>query len=587
MEGPPGTARAGKSGIQVVCPTIDQPAQQRTTASIAKTPSADRDQDAGAHSGPTRTGRRMTLASFAAAHTLPPMIALRHLLVLGCLFLAPLLGAVEGTSTTPATPAAAPTGQPEAPAAGPKRIAYVEIDGVIDDGKVAYYRRAIERAVEAKVDAVVVYLNTPGGSAASAEEISKIALAVPEDGPLTVAFIDRSSYSAGSLIAYSHKRIYLTGVATIGDIGVIMRGADGKIEYGPEKIETVIRALLRSTAQKNGWNEAKLMKMTARNQDLYRFDLKDGPQWVIEDDLPRFLAAHPEVKDEQKVLILGEDRLLSYTAKEAIDEQMATGLVQDLPTLYRDLGGDPATVLDLAPSTSEQLSWTLGGYAPILAALAVLFIIFELKAPGIGIWATLGGICGLLFFVCQFYFELASYPEVILVGLGLIAIALEIFLLPTGGLLALGGAMLGILGLVLAFMPDASQFAPTTPGWGGNLLEALLRSTLALLVAAGGVIGLILALPRLAVSRKLASTAEITATAAGFPDERGTAITNRAGIGSRAVARSDLTPNGYILLDGREISAEAQNGEFIKAGTAVEIVGMRFGEALVRPVTAS
>lgn len=509
------------------------------------------------------------------------MIAVRHLLLLCCLLLSPLLGAADATATpvesgTSASPAAAAT-------TAAKRIAYVEIDGVIDDGKVAYYRRAIDHAVQAKVDAIVVYLNTPGGSAFSAEEMSKIALAVPDDGPLTVAFIDRSSYSAGSLIAYSHKRIYLTEVATIGDIGVIMQGVDGKIEYGPEKIETIIRTLLRSTAQKNGWNEAKLVKMTARNQDLYRFDLKDGPVWVIEDDLARFLAAHPDVKDEQKILILGEDRLLSYTAKEALDEKMATGLVKDLPTLYRDLGGDPATVIDLAPSTSEKLSWQLSGYAPLLAALAVLFIIFELKAPGIGIWATLGGICGALFFVCQFYFELASYPEIVLVMLGLTAIALEIFLVPTGGLLALGGAGLGMLGLILAFMPDANQFSPGTPGWGGSLLDALISSTFAMLVAAGGMVGLILALPKLAVARKLASTAEITATAASDNAE-GTAITNRVGIGSRGVARSDLTPNGYIVIDGQELGAAAQHDEFIKAGTAIEIVGTRFGEVLVRPV---
>jgi len=64
-------------------------------------------------------------------------------------------------------------------------------------------------------------------------------------------------------------------------------------------------------------------------------------------------------------------------------------------------------------------------------------------------------------------------------------------------------------------------------------------------------------------------------------------VTNLAGVGSRAVARSDLSPNGSIVLAGREINAEAQHGEFIKAGTVVEIVGMRFGEAIVRPVAST
>jgi membrane-bound serine protease (ClpP class) len=323
--------------------------------------------------------------------------------------------------------------------------------------------------------------------------------------------------------------------------------------------------------------------MTARNQDLYRFDLPGGPVWVIEDDLPRFLAAHPEVKTEQKVLILGEDRLLSYTAKEAKDEGMATGLVKGLDDLYRQLGGDPATVVDLKPTGTEELSWTLAGWAPLLAGLAVLFVIMELKAPGVGLWASLAGVCGVLFFICQFYLELASFPEVILVLLGIAAVALELFLLPTGGWLAITGLALGVLGLVLAFMPDISQFSPTTPGWSNALGQALANSLLALLMAAGGIVMLLLSLPRLAVARKLASVAEITATSTG---EAPTAATHLgAGGGPRAVARSDLSPNGYIVLDGREVGAVTQHGEFVKAGTTVEVVDMRFGEAVVRVAT--
>lgn len=513
------------------------------------------------------------------------MTATRLFLMLCGLLIASAVGAADGAATLTPTPTSVVEAAPSAVAASTaKRIAYIEIDGVIDPGMSRYYRRAMDAAIKAKVDAVVVHLTTPGGRVDSAEEMVKAALSVPEDGPLTVAFVDNQSYSAGSLIAFAHRRVYLTEVATIGDIGVIFFGADGKMEYAPEKGETVVRALLRSVAQKNGWNESKLLKMTARNQDLYRFDLKDGPTWVIEDDLPRFLAAHPEVKTEQKIVILGKDRLLSFTAKEALDEGMASGQVKDLDALYRQLGGDPATVVNLAPSASEKLSWTLGGYAPMLAALAVIFLMLELKAPGVGIWAMLAGTCGVLFFICQFYMELASYPEVILVIAGLAFVALEIFLLPTGGLLALSGAAISLFGLVLAFMPDVSQFAPATPGWGGNVLNALMSSAATMIVASGGLVVLILALPRLAVTRKLASMDEITATSSTDAD---TVVTNLNASGRRALARSDLTPNGYIVIDGRDLSAAAQHGEFIKAGTTVEIVGMRFGEALVRAVDAS
>lgn len=456
-----------------------------------------------------------------------------------------------------------------------KRVALVEIDGVIDPNQARYLKRALADAREAKVDAVVVHLTTPGGRLDSAEEMTKTALGMPADGPELVAFVDRSSYSAGSLIAYSHRRIYLTDSATIGDIGVIFQTAEGKIEYAPEKAETVVRALLRSAAQKNGWNASKLQKMTARNQSLYRFDLPGGPQWVIEDDLPSFLAAHPETDDKKKVEILGKDRLLSYTATEAVSEKMATGLVKDLDEVYRTLGATPSAVLDLRPTTNEKISWLLGSYASLLAAAAVLFLILELKTPGLGIWLTMSIICGSLFFFCQFYLELAHYLELTLVVAGIVAIVLEIFVLPTGGFLAAGGVALAVSGLVLAFMPDARQFSPDLPGWGGDLAGALGSSLLALTVIAGGVAMLIAALPHMRAMRRIAATGEITATAGdGAP----------AVVGRRAAARSDLSPNGFITVDGRELGAVSEHGEFVPAGTAVDIVAMRFGEAVVRPV---
>jgi membrane-bound ClpP family serine protease len=102
---------------------------------------------------------------------------------------------------------------------------------------------------------------------------------------------------------------------------------------------------------------------------------------------------------------------------------------------------------------------------------------------------------------------------------------------------------------------------------------------MAILVGVGGIIALLLTLPKLAVAQHLASVAEITATSDG--NEKAVAIIN-SHIGQRAVARSDLSPNGFIRLNEQEMGAVAQHGEFIKAGTTVMIVDMQFGEAVVR-----
>jgi membrane-bound ClpP family serine protease len=155
--------------------------------------------------------------------------------------------------------------------------------------------------------------------------------------------------------------------------------------------------------------------------------------------------------------------------------------------------------------------------------------------------------------------------------------------LPTGGLIGLTGAALGLSGLILAFMPDNVQFNPSSDGWGSALGSAFGNSMLALVVGAGGIIALLAALPKLAVSSKMATLAEITATS----ESDSVQTTNRALKGRTAIARSDLTPNGSILIDQRELSAIAEHGAFIKAGSNVLILDFQFGEAVVRPVDSA
>jgi membrane-bound serine protease (ClpP class) len=463
------------------------------------------------------------------------------------------------------------------------RIGYIPIDGMIDRGKAAYLRRTLAAASAAKVQIVVIHLTTNGGELGAALEMANALLSVPDDGPKLVAYIDEKAWSAGAMIAYATEKIYLSDHAKIGDIGVITQGTDGKIEYLPEKINTAVRASMRGLAQKRGWNEAKLVKMTALDQDLYRFDLTDGQKFVIEDDLPRFLSDHPETSTEKKVLISGHDRLLSYTGPEAVREGMATALEPDLAAVYRALGTTSAAVVDLSPTDVEKVAWMLSGWTSLMAAGAVLFLILEFKAP-MGLWVVLATICGIAFFVCQFYQDLANYFDVVLVLMGLCCIAVELFLVHTGGFLALAGLVIGMIGLVLSFMPTAEQFHPGSPNWMPDLMSALGSSMLALVTAAAGMVVVILYLPKSRLFRRLAVKDEITGTSqTGVPSGEGAGSDL---LGKHGRTRTELRPSGFIELANRDISATTEHGEYIPAHAEVEVVAVRFGEAIVRQVSA-
>ncbi len=495
-----------------------------------------------------------------------------------------------------------------ADAAPADRVGYIRIEGVIDRLQSRYLARALADARAAGVRTIVLHLDTDGGEVHYAREMFRAVLAggtapagrEPDssepgrgsetqaadegpdaggpDSPRMIAFVDFRALSAGAMIAYAHHEIYLTEGASIGDIGVIYRGPDGKIEYAPEKIETVVRTLLAQAAEQRGWPRGPLLKMTARNQNLYRITPPGGEAtYVIEDDFATWLADHPEVDREdpaQVVVYRGHDRLLTLTGREAVALGMATGLADDLPSLYAHLGLEPDEVVDLRPGAAERTATWLAGLAPILMGLALLLLFFEINTPGVGIWALLAAVFGSLFLFAQYYLDLVEHFEVALLVLGLALIAVEVLVLPLGGLFAIGGALCLLAGAVLAFLPNELDLVPSDPNFQDALFDAALQGGLALAVAGGGVLLLVKVLPH---ASRLKSRLTVEAEISGTSDGAGPSLVGRTGR-----AEGMLRPAGTVVIGRTHHSARAEHGTWIAAGEPVEVVAAELGELVVR-----
>jgi membrane-bound serine protease (ClpP class) len=193
------------------------------------------------------------------------------------------------------------------------------------------------------------------------------------------------------------------------------------------------------------------------------------------------------------------------------------------------------------------------------------------------VFLILAAVCGAAFLFCQFYLDLAGAPEVILIVLGVAALAAEIFLFPTGGFLALAGAALILVGLVLAFMPDGIQFQPGTDGWGAALGLALKGAVWAIIIFTGGLVAIIATLHR-TVPKTLASPVAIDTTSAGAVEAAAATLA-----GKRGVARTMLRPAGFVVVEGQDLAATTEHGVMVDAGAAIEVVEARFGELIVRP----
>ena len=366
------------------------------------------------------------------------------------------------------------------------KVGYAHLTGPIDRMRHRYLERVTSDAEALGFDTLIVHIDTDGGEVSHAREMFKRVLDQKGKGVRMVAFVDFRAISAGAMITYAHEEVYLSETASIGDIGVIFYSPEGEIKYAPEKIETVIRTLLVQAAEQRGWDRALLLKMTARNQKLYRAHHEDGSQsYVIEDDLPDFLLKHPEIdKDNEQQLMVyrGEDRLLTLTGREAVELGMATGGATDIEALYEQLAIDPQGVVDLSPKTFETTAWVLSRFAPILAGIALLLIMFELKTPGVGWFAVLGGACAALFLISQYYLDMAENVEVVLMLVGLVLLALEAFTMIGGGFLGLIGALMAFAGLAMLFLPNELDFNFSDPEFLQALSDAAVNSLLSVAV---------------------------------------------------------------------------------------------------------
>ena len=461
-------------------------------------------------------------------------------------------------------------------------IGYVEIDDIIDRFADRYLARVIERAQDEGVDTLLVRIDTDGGEVLHARTMFKRILDLEAEGIRTVAFVDFRAISAGALIAYAHEEVYLSETASIGDIGVVFQTPEGEIKYAPEKFETVVRTLLAQAAEQRGWNRAMLLKMTAHKQSLYRITLPGGSmEYVIEDDLPEYLARHPDIDrdDPQQVIVYrGPDRLLTLTGLEAVKFDMASGNVADLDAMHERLGVSGDEVVDLSPRGSERAAWALSRFAPVLAGLAVLFLLFELKTPGVGLWAALAALLGTGFLLAQYSLDLMENFELLLIVIGVGLVAAEMFTMAGGGLLAALGAALGLTGLVLGFLPNELAFDFGDPVFIDALRDAAFGGATSVGIVAVGTVLAVRYLPRsMALHRRIAVREAVTATSAGDIEARSATL-----LGRRGETVEALHPSGMVRFGDESIRARAEHGAYIAEGAAVEVVSVEFGEVVVR-----
>ena len=272
--------------------------------------------------------------------------------------------------------------------------------------------------------------------------------------------------------------------------------------------------------------------------------------------------------------VVPSDRLLVVKPAEAISYGLAAKVIANEEQLKAYFGAQ--TLLRYDRSWSESLVRFLTN--PIVrGVLIVIFLIcflFELGAPGLGVFGATAAVSLLVLLGAPYLAGMAQWWEIMLIMLGLVLVAAELFVIPGFGVAGISGAVCLLVGMVGTFVTgDIST--PT----GQSELVVGLTATLTSLFAAGIVVWLVARqLESIPVLGKLVLKTELGATDSA--QGAGLGLLEAMGRGRRAlepgdvgVAATDLRPAGRASFEGRPVDVKSVS-TYIERGSPVRVVSV-------------
>jgi membrane-bound serine protease (ClpP class) len=408
----------------------------------------------------------------------------------------------------------------QAPAQAPT-VYRLAVTGVVEDGLAPYVARGLREAAAAGAAAVYLDIDTPGGRIDAAE---RIADAVGASTVPVYAFVNPRAYSAGALIALSAKAIYMRPGAVLGAATPV----DGQGVKASEKMVSAMRGEFRALAEARGLDPRVAEAMVDERVEIPGLD--------------------------------SPDQLLTLSTNEALRVGYAKAAVAGEPELLRAIGLPDARVVTLEPNWAELVVRFLTNplVSPLLLSLGILGLVFEIKTGAFG----LGGLISLaslgLFFGSSFLVGLAGWEEIILLGVGLVAISIEVFVLPGFG----AAGILGVVALGAAVTLAMIGTSPTT----ADVTQALvvLGASLAITVAVA-----------YAWLRHLPNSGRFAGLflrgGAQQADGYIAAVPRSDLVGQDGVAVTDLRPSGTAQIGPERVDVVTE-GEYVAQGRAVRVV---------------
>jgi len=453
-----------------------------------------------------------------------------------------------------------------------KPVYIIPIKGVIDLGLSGAVKRILKEAKENNAKIVILEINTFGGMADAAIEITD---ALEDIKPIkTVAFIDDQAWSAGALISFACQEIVMSEGASIGSAEP--RGIFGvkKDEFTDEKTLSAIRAKFKALAEENSHNLNLAIAMVDRETELKLIKLKEQTLIANTQELEELKSQYKEKEIQIIKTINPKGKLLNLTAKEAKEYGLAKEVISSKASLLKFLGVESLPLKETTLSWSENLVRFLTHpiVSPLLLVLGFLGIFFELQMPGWGISGTFGLVCLGLFFWGHYLVGLANVNEILIFVLGILLLLLEIFVIPGFGITGISGIVCILSGIFLSLIkhPLSSTQAQIT--------SALYTLSFVLLSVLGIIVLTWRFLPKTGLWKRIVLSFSETKKE-GF--QAGPSLENL--LGKTGKTLSPLRPTGKISVEGKTLDALTE-GEFIDKDKNIVVIKVETSKITVKEV---
>jgi membrane-bound serine protease (ClpP class) len=419
----------------------------------------------------------------------------------------------------------------------PTSVVYViAIEGMIDLGLAPFLSRTVREAQEAGAAAVLLDINTFGGRVDAAVAMRDTLLNAPVR---TIAYVNQRAISAGALIALACDTLIMTEGGTIGAATPVVGGGSGETTPADEKSVSYVRKEFRATAE-----------------------VRKRPPELAE----AMVDADVEIAG-----VVAKGKLLTLTASEALEHKVAELTAPTVEAALAAAGLAGAEMRQSRQTWAETLVRFLTH--PVLSSLlmtvGLLGLLVEIRTPGFAVPGTVGLLSLGLFFWGHWIVQLAGWEELLLIAVGVLLLALEVFVIPGTTVAGIGGtiALVTRLGMTLV-------------GAGATVsvvMTALARVAVSILLAMAGAFALFRVLPSLPFGRRLVLATEI-ASESGYVSA---AESDRSFVGRTGTAVSPLRPAGIADIEGSRVDV-VSDGAFIEAGSAIEVTRVDGNRIVVR-----